>query len=316
LSLFNQVASSLVPVLVADLDDDGARDYLEGVALAGGAVTIPLVTAPIDAGEHRLEIHTPEATEPLVLLATPVGAPTADGFPLRLRPLRPWANARRTTGAAPPVALSSRRKTSHAVSDVHAKDLASGGGPSRRRTATDLVGRAIAGGKLIIEGFVGDGGMGAVYRARHRELGMPVAVKVLHETFQHDVDFSRRFQAEALAASKLSHPNLTRVYDFGQEPDGLLYIAMEFLEGSDLRTILERDGRMPARRAVAIIAQVCAGLSHVHARGLVHNDIKPENLVVQASVDDEGEAVELVKVCDFGIALGPESERLTAGTPD
>jgi serine/threonine-protein kinase len=173
-----------------------------------------------------------------------------------------------------------------------------------------------------MENLIGRGGVGAVYKARHRELRMPVAVKVLHESFQHDIDFCRRFYAEALAASRLDHPNITRVIDFGQEPDGLLYLAMEFLDGVELRALINKEGVLPTQRIAEVMMQTCAGLSHAHARGIVHRDIKPENLVIVPGQDDDGQAIELVKVCDFGIAQHralPGAENVTgvlAGTPE
>ena len=94
-----------------------------------------------------------------------------------------------------------------------------------------------------------------------------VAVKVLHESFQNDIDFCRRFYAEALAASRLDHPNVTRVLDFGQEPDGSLYFAMEYLDGVELRAMMDREKVFSAQRLATIMMQVCAGLAHAHARG-------------------------------------------------
>jgi serine/threonine protein kinase len=172
-----------------------------------------------------------------------------------------------------------------------------------------------------MESLIGRGGVGAVYKARHRELRMAVAVKVLHESFQHDIDFCRRFYAEALAASRLDHPNITRVIDFGQEPDGVLYLAMEFLAGVELRAVLAQEGPLGAQRIAEVMMQTCAGLSHAHARGIVHRDIKPENLVIVPGQDDDGEAIELVKVCDFGIAQHralptADAAGVIAGTPE
>jgi eukaryotic-like serine/threonine-protein kinase len=152
---------------------------------------------------------------------------------------------------------------------------------------------------------------------------MSVAVKVLHESFQHDIDFCRRFYAEALAASRLDHPNITRVIDFGQEPDGLLYLAMEFLDGVELRAVVNKDGALPAQRIAEVMMQTCAGLSHAHARGIVHRDIKPENLVIVPGQDDDGQPIEIVKVCDFGIAqhralpnATADEAGVIAGTPE
>lgn len=312
----------LLPVLVADLADDEAREVLDAAAFTGGRVWVPLETAPVNAAAHVLEVHTPSA-EPFFYIAQPLGPPTDDGFPLRLEPM---PNAER--GAPPKVAAGRdvvrgrRSQTSMALSESHTKDLSYVGPlPTEAGGAHDSkIGRALAGGKLVIEQLIGRGGVGAVYKARHRELMMPVAVKVLHESFQGDIDFCRRFYAEALAASRLDHPNITRVIDFGQEPDGQLYFAMEYLDGVELRSVLDRERKLPGARIATIMMQVCAGLSHAHARGIVHRDIKPENLVLIASQDDDGRPTEVVKVCDFGIALHravpAEEDGVIAGTPE
>jgi serine/threonine-protein kinase len=207
------------------------------------------------------------------------------------------------------------------ITERHYADLEGEAAPtsSARRDKRDpFVGRAIAGGKLEIESLVGRGMMGAVYRAVHRELRNAVAVKILHEAFQHDVDFGRRFHAEALAASRLDHPNLVRVYDYGQEPDGVLYIAMEFLDGVSLRTMQQATPRFSTERVVELMLQVTAGLSHAHHRGIIHRDVKPDNVVVLTTLDDDGGNVEVVKVCDFGLALLKAGDALRerfAGTP-
>jgi len=164
------------------------------------------------------------------------------------------------------------------------------------------IGRALAAGKLSIESCVGQGGAGTVYRAHHRDLQMPVAVKVMLDALQTDVDFCRRFHAEALAASRLDQANLTRVYDFGQEPDGLLYIAMEYLDGRSVRELLEAERKVDFARAAQLGIQICSGLTHAHARNVVHRDIKPENLVLVRGLDEDGRETEIVKICDFGIA--------------
>jgi serine/threonine-protein kinase len=300
----------LMPVLVADLADDEARDILEAAAFAGSRVFIPLETAPVSAAVHVLEVHLPGSPEPLLYLAEPLGPPNDDGFPLRIRLMAnappPAPSSGKNVGTASDGRVRARPTTRSniPITDAHAADLASiaptAGPPAARED--QLVGRALAGGKLKIEQMIGRGGVGAVYKARHRELRMSVAVKVLHESFQQDIEFCKRFYSEALAASRLDHPNITRVIDFGQEPDGLLYFAMEFLDGVELRTVLERERVLGVERVAEIMMQVCAGLSHAHARGFLHRDIKPENLVLVPGVDDDGKPVQIAKVCDFGIA--------------
>jgi len=160
--------------------------------------------------------------------------------------------------------------------------------------------------------------MGSVYKALHSGLRIHVAVKVLHESFQRDVEFCRRFYAEALAASCLDHPNLVRVYDFGQELDGLLYLSMEFIAGRSVRAALSTEGPMSAKRIADIMMQVCAGLGQAHARGIIHRDVKPDNVVLVMRQDDDGHPFEQVKVCDFGLALLRSSDATNerfAGTP-
>jgi serine/threonine-protein kinase len=310
----------LLPVLVADLADESSKEILDAAAFAGRRVYVPLGSAPVSASLHVLEVTFPTRSEPLLYLAEPLGPPTAEGFPLRIRTM---PHATPATPSDAPVAdhvLRARRPSvPMMLSESHAKDLARG--VAEREGEELLVGRALAGGKLKIEQLIGRGGVGAVYKARHRELKMPVAVKVLRESFQHDIDFCRRFYAEALAASRLDHPNVTRVIDFGQEPDGLLYLAMEYLDGVELRSVIHEAGPLPTERIVEIVAQVCAGLSHAHARGIVHRDIKPENLVLMPGQDDDGRRIEVVKVCDFGIAQHRALRRMgdegsVAGTPE
>jgi len=312
----------LLPVLVADLADDEAHEILEAAAFTGSPIYMPLDVAPVNASQHVLEVHLPTMAEPLFYLALPLGPPTDDGFPMRISPIdaRPERAGRNDHPASGSVVRSRRANTSLALSASHTADL-SQVGPLPTGPDEPLLGRALAGGKLMIEQLIGRGGVGAVYKARHRELRMPVAVKVLHESFQHDIDFCRRFYAEALAASRLDHPNITRVIDFGQEPDGVLYLAMEFLAGVELRAVLDEAGVLPARRIAELMMQTCAGLAHAHARGIVHRDIKPENLVMVPGQDDDGKPLELVKVCDFGIAQhralpANDEPGIIAGTPE
>src|SRR5687767_398068 len=166
--------------------------------------------------------------------------------------------------------------------------------------ADPLLGRVVA-GKYEIESLLGGGGMGKVYRARHRALDKVIAIKVLHAVYQTDQKFAQRFQREARAASKLDHPNGMQVLDFGVEPDGLLYIAMELLAGKDLHKVLLSEGLPSLERTVTIMAQVCAALQAAHDQGIVHRDMKPENVVVVPKVSDDGTTIDLVKACDFGI---------------
>jgi eukaryotic-like serine/threonine-protein kinase len=167
-------------------------------------------------------------------------------------------------------------------------------GESRGPAAGTLIGRVLA-ERYEIERELGRGGMGVVYRARHVTLGRPVAIKVLHTKLTADPAVSKRFDREALAASKLDHPNCVQVIDFGRTDDGLEYLVMQFLDGKELRD--ELGWPMNHRRAARLAAQVLRALEHAHRKGLVHRDLKPENVFIVR--DDDGE--EHVKLVDFGI---------------
>src|SRR5690606_3523045 len=136
-SVASHAYSGSLPVLVADLADEGARDFLEGVALAEQVALVPLLVPPVDRSTHALEVYSPDSTEPLRLLADPVGPPTRDGFPLRLR-LRQQSTAAIRVDSKRPATLRARHETSHELTERHTADL---GGEIREAQSGDLVGR-------------------------------------------------------------------------------------------------------------------------------------------------------------------------------
>src|SRR5580704_8485552 len=146
-----------------------------------------------------------------------------------------------------------------------------------RTSLDDLVGRTIA-GKFVVESPIGSGAMGAVFRARQVALEKTIAIKVLHSEHAGDPAFAARFHREAKAASRLNHSNSMQVLDFGAEPDGLLYIAMEYLDGRSLHRLLREEGRLPPRRVADILMQALAAIAVAHDMGVVHRDLKPENI--------------------------------------
>jgi serine/threonine-protein kinase len=178
-----------------------------------------------------------------------------------------------------------------------------------------LVGTTIA-GKFRIEAMVGRGAMGCVYRATQLNLKKTVAIKVLNPSRPADGAYAARFKREAKAASRMDHPNSMRVIDFGEDESGLLYIAMEFLQGRDLLQVLREEYPLSRERIVSILSQTLAALAVAHEMGVIHRDLKPENIMLLASKDDEGNATETVKVCDFGIAkiIEPDVDPI-AGEP-
>ena len=143
-----------------------------------------------------------------------------------------------------------------------------------------------------IESVVGRGGMGVVYRATDLSLERPVALKLIAPELAEDEQFRRRFLKEPKLAAALDHPNVVPIYEAG-EREGQLYLAMRFVEGSDMRTLLRRDGGLSHDRALVILAQVASALDAAHRRGLVHRDVKPANVLV----DDDGHAY----LTDFGV---------------
>jgi serine/threonine protein kinase len=164
-----------------------------------------------------------------------------------------------------------------------------------------MIGRTLD-GKYEIISALGVGGMGAVYVARRVLIGDEVAVKVLHTKFAGDDTFVERFRREARAAAQLHHPNVVTIHDYGESrgADGFAYIVMELVRGESLRDLLRREGKLETTRAVPLMRDICAGVGAAHRRGIVHRDIKPDNIIVMPA--DEDSATERVKVVDFGIA--------------
>ena len=155
-------------------------------------------------------------------------------------------------------------------------------------------------GNFRISAKIGQGGMGAVYAAVHRQIGRRAAVKVLHGPLARTADYAGRFLNEARAVNTIRHPGLVEIFDFGQLPDGTLYIIMEFLEGESLRAHERRCGPLPEIKAKAWALQIAQALLAAHKNGIVHRDLKPENVML--IVDPSGEGTERIKVLDFGIA--------------
>ncbi len=162
--------------------------------------------------------------------------------------------------------------------------------------------QAVASGRYQVERTLGHGGMAAVYLAHDRELDRPVALKVLAEHLADDDAFRRRFIREAKLAARLSHANVVQVYDTGEEA-GRPYIVMECVAGETLARVLERRHKLPVREVREIGRQAALGLEHAHAAGLIHRDVKPQNLLVR----DDG----VLKIADFGIARAAEVSHLT-----
>ena len=169
-----------------------------------------------------------------------------------------------------------------------------------------LCGQTLA-GKYRIEGFLSQGGMGAVYRATHVMLGKPVALKLIRPEIVTSPEVVRRFQREARAASLLSHPNIVTIYDLGQVEDGTLYLAMELCAGMSLKDLMVAEGPLAPRRAVRLCRAIAGALALAHKNRIVHRDLKPHNVMIAR--DAEGQ--ETPKLLDFGIAKAVETDGAT-----
>jgi serine/threonine protein kinase len=175
-----------------------------------------------------------------------------------------------------------------------------------------LIGKVIADRYRIVE-QIGEGGMGAVYLAEHLTLHKQVALKVVHAEHAKNPELATRFSREAMATSRIEHPNVISAIDFGTLPDGTAYLAVQLVRGPTLTRVLAAEGPLHWARSVAIASQIADALSAAHGHGIVHRDLKPDNVLLQY-LDDGGE---LVKVLDFGVAkFSSEGSMSTSVAPN
>ncbi|HEY7027563.1 MAG TPA: serine/threonine-protein kinase [Gemmatimonadales bacterium] len=188
-----------------------------------------------------------------------------------------------------------------------------------QESARDLVGQIVA-ERYHIQKKLGEGGMGQVYLAEHVKMGRRCAIKIMTQSMMNDADAISRFNREAANASRISHPHVCAVYDFGETREGLIYLAMEYIEGMSLSALLDEGGAMPLPRAAGIISQCADALQAAHDLGIVHRDLKPDNIMVMST-----RGRDIVKVVDFGIAKATDAKSsgqkvtktgLVVGTPE
>ena len=277
---------------------------------------------PSTAAPHPSQKSPPEDNEPDELELSMVEEPTLSSEPtqagapaIKQKPAEEGVveiNAEYTLNPQRP---SDRRDSlafgvTHRSDDNHGPANGTGSGTGGGRTAATPVEPGLGGsavlkvGQLVgnfrIVSKIGQGGMGAVYAAVHRQIGRRAAVKVLHGPLAKTSDYAQRFLNEARAVNILRHPNLVEIFDFGQLPDGTLYIIMEFLEGESLRAKLRRSRKLSEVQAIELARQMAQALDAAHQKGIIHRDLKPENVMLVSDAVHPTE--DRVKILDFGIA--------------
>src|ERR1700719_2332920 len=160
----------------------------------------------------------------------------------------------------------------------------------------------VLGDRYEILALLGQGGMGAVYKARDTELDRLVALQIIRPELTTNPEILKRFKQELILARQVTHRNVIRIFDLGQA-DGFKFITMEYLEGQDLRAILKKKGKLPPDEAARIVLQICRALEVAHGEGVIHRDLKPPNIML----DPQGRVV----VMDFGLARSFESQGMT-----
>ena len=164
--------------------------------------------------------------------------------------------------------------------------------------------------KYVIEGLIGRGGMGTVYRARQLLLDSPRAIKLMRAELAQDEEFVRRFENEAVLAEGVRHPNVVSLYDFASLPDGTKYIVWELVEGDTIADLLAAGVTFTSAEVAELIGQAAEGLAAAHAQGIFHRDVSPDNLMICSTSDGERS----VKVLDFGVAKAPGTPKATKST--
>ncbi|MDX2015711.1 MAG: protein kinase [Myxococcaceae bacterium] len=226
------------------------------------------------------------------------------------------------SGGGALAALNKATPLFSSVADAH-RVMNAAGAPTQSDAPSSASGKFVVGdvidGRYRIMQRIAAGGMGEVYRAEHVELGKPLALKVMLPTLNADQEFVNRFKIEAVAASRIGHPNIVDISDFGRTVDGRFYFAMEFLDGLTLSSLVHRHGAQSPGRSVSLILQAARALAAAHELHIIHRDLKPDNVMVLQRPGNP----DLVKVLDFGVArvevdqesIGKTAAGIVVGTP-
>ena len=301
-----------------------------------GSAPARTMTEPSGAPPEMVAAATVQTRDTVVARVAEPGAETLHASALRVRNVsgarrrtpsdgsgadtKVWRPGRRRGADGPGPGSGPGPDAEEDQTDADAAGETEGGAPAGAPASVGktFVGRVIE-NRYRIRNRIGAGGMGTVYRAEHVEIGKSVAVKILRRQYSGDKQLVERFRREARAASRVGHPHIIDVTDFGTTEDGCAYFVMEHLEGMDLADVLAHEGQLDPARVMRIAVQICRALGAAHGGGIIHRDLKPENVFLVAR---DGQA-DFVKVLDFGIArnMSPEAARLTnpgmtMGTPE
>ncbi|MGN6392893.1 MAG: serine/threonine-protein kinase, partial [Gemmatimonadales bacterium] len=282
--------------------DGGGVVFFARELPAGQIVALKLDQQEARGDRPRYSVTATRMMRPKMMYGA-VGGDTAaaDTAPAQAEP---WSQSR--TPPPTPQTPAPARQTSYAAKicpecgDTFEGDIRfcpRDGASLRVGSAEGLIGQVIADRYRILQ-KLGEGGMGRVYLAEHIHMGRRCAVKVMSPTLLHDPDSISRFAREAANASRINHPNVAAIYDYGQTADRIVYLAMELVEGGSLAQVLERERALQAWRAVEIAQQTADALTAAHELGIVHRDLKPDNIMLARARTGS----DLVKVVDFGIA--------------
>jgi serine/threonine-protein kinase len=251
----------------------------------------------------------PAAESPRSAAASSAAASSASASPASSASASPASSASASPPAAslaPPSPASSPGPAAAASPEPASKPKPKPPGGGLRRPAQpleNLIGQTLN-HRYLVEDKVGEGGFGAVFRGKQIATGREVALKILHPHNVSDETIVARFRREAEACSKLRDPHTVTTYDFDETPDGILYLAMELLRGRSLHQLQKAEGMLTPARVLSILDQVAASLTEAHANGIVHRDMKPENVFIETRNGDDH-----VKVLDFGIAKVMSDDR-------
>jgi serine/threonine protein kinase len=196
----------------------------------------------------------------------------------------------------------------HRASDPAYASTVLAAATAREPSSDELIGREVI-GQYIVKERLAEGGMGAVYLAEQPSVGRSAVIKVLSPSRSGGREQVARFEQEALAASRLNHPNIVTIYNFGALDDGTLFLAMEHLEGRSLKQLIEAEAPLPVARALAVARQIAVALADAHRHQVVHRDLKPSNVMMVT----RGTERDFVKVVDFGVAKIQGTDLTMAG---